>query len=952
MKHINWIILFCTLTVIIQADTGQFGIKEAGAGLSGTARYYDAGTILMNPAAAGLLSANCFTAGYSRLAWGIQGGKIERGLGAYIFRRPGIGGAGFTFTILNQDIYYSSKLGLTVAPEFRVLKRQMSLGITGNWYQTGYRPSNFEGHDDGLDPLFADGTQKDAFGVTAGFMANIYRELWFGFTVRDINEPNLAFQDTVGYGKQPMEIQSGVYYPVDWFLKPSVDFVWRNETINDKQFMRVRAGTEMYLPRGIRLRAGYDGTGIDFGLTLHAGSLFGGLDIDYALVYPLEKDLAEIGAESHHFGMSIWGLKYRPKTIDILAESVTVPELILPGVATEVTGKLYNKGKGLSEGFSVTLAAQDSAGKWKIIYPVKYLDGLPPDSVVSLAWSWIPKTEGNYTIRMTVDDDGRKIPEINGIIDEKRENNNIAETAVKAIFRGNMEFVIDERKGWVNRVDYLVEEMPLVPVIFFEPGGAGIDSTEIAMLEVYAERLVRNPDAELIIEGFFDPSDEVACTAGAELALLRAKTVREALLEINPVIESQLRIVNEIDCADPKPRIDPHVTVRDPVLVADENRRAELNVEFPGISRIFTEYTLEAGKTAVPANIEFDDAAIAVLKRNDDATLLIESGFASGEDSVLGLTRAELLRKKIFDYDPTILPGKIRLVPGWDGPIARAIFTGEGLIWSPTLSLPSIVAYDGMEPTIANIGIASTGFESVAVDSSRVDIISPEGNHIRNLSHGPGLPPASVQWDWKDEGGHLITPESWVRIRGVAYVDGEALIFRSEGKEGRMKISVKNIIRRINKLLVVQFVFDETAPSSHFLESRLDGLAYDVILQAKTSQSPAAHLAGHTDAIGAQPYNQQLSERRSSRELRVLRLYMMHHLGVKSSAELDSWLVSESISVDALGYGATRPYTIQSISARGTPVLLGNNETPRGRTVNRRVTVEHSIDEESQHIDR
>ncbi len=947
MKRLYFILLIFGIATAISADGGEFGVKETGAGLTGVARYYDAGTIVMNPAAAGLIRSNCFTAGYSRLAWGIEGSKIERGLGVYVFRRPELGGMALNFNILNQDVSYYSKLGLTVTPEFTLFRRKMAFGITGNWYQTGYRPSQFQGHDEGLDPIFADGTQEDAFGITLGLMANFYRELWFGVTARDVNEPNLAFQDTVGYGTRPMEIQAGVYYPVDWFLKPSLDFVWRNETINEDQYMRVRAGTEMYLPRGIRVRAGYDGTGIDIGLTLHAGSLFGGLDVDYAFVYPIEKDLAEAGAISHHFGLSVWGIERKPKTIDFIAEEVTPAGPAIPNVKTEVVGKLYNNGRERSEGFSVSLAVQDSLGDWKIIYPVKYLDGLPPDSVVMLTWPWTPKSEGTYNLRMTVDDDGRKLPEINGNIVERKEDNNVALMPVNVIFMGNMEFTIDQRKGWVDRVDYLVEEMPLLPVVFFEPGGTEIDSVEREMFEIYAERLKLNPDAQLVIEGFFDPSDEVACTAGAELAIRRAQAVKMEFMDIDPAIDDRIRIANEIECAEPRPRIVPQGVVRAEELVAEENRRAEIRVEYPGTKDVFAEYSLPLGQTEVPGDIQFDDSTLAILKRNDDAMLLIEGGFAVGEDSVAGLSRAEALREKLMNYDPTILPGKIRLVPGWEGPTVRAVFSGEGLIWSPTLSLPSIVGYQDIDPENVNIQVTPTGFKGVSVDSSRVDIISPGGNFIRNVFCGRGLPPKNVRWDWKDEGGHLLTPDSWARIRGIVYIAGQPLIYRSEGKQGRMKVSVRNIIRRISKLLVVQFVFDEAAPTSHFLESRLDGLAYDIIIQAKNDRRPGAQLAGHTDAIGTQPYNQQLSERRANRELKVLRLYMMHHLGIAKPAELDSWLAGEDATIGSTGYGATRPYTVQSISASGLSVVLGDNETSRGRTVNRRVTVEYSVDEAS-----
>jgi outer membrane protein OmpA-like peptidoglycan-associated protein len=143
----------------------------------------------------------------------------------------------------------------------------------------------------------------------------------------------------------------------------------------------------------------------------------------------------------------------------------------------------------------------------------------------------------------------------------------------------------------------------------------------------------------------------------------------------------------------------------------------------------------------------------------------------------------------------------------------------------------------------------------------------------------------------------------------------------------------------------VQFVFDETEPTSHFLESRLDGLAFDLIGSAKDAQSPGIQFAGHTDIIGTEKYNLDLSERRAKKELSILRLYLAHHLGFKNTPELEKWFADNNVTIGAAGYGQTKPYSLQAISADGVPVVIGDNNTPRGRTINRRVTVEHGIDE-------
>ncbi len=946
MRYKILIALLLISTAGLFADSGEFGVKEAGMGLSGTARPLDATSVYMNPSAAGVLQANCFSAGYSRLAWGIGGAAIERGMMSYIFRRPDLGGAGLSFAMLNQDVSYYARLGLTVAPEFTILGKAVSIGATGTWYQTGYRPSQFTGHEAGPDPLFADATQKNAFGLSAGVTANLWRELSLGAALRDINEPNLALQDTIAIGARPMEFQCGLYYPVHMYFRPCVDFIWRNETINEKTFMRLRAGAEARLPRGFSVRAGYDGTGIDAGLTLRAGALFGGVDIDYAFVYPIEKDLAEVGAVSHHFGVSVWGLEKQPKRIDLTAERLEASGKITAGVDNDVIGVIRNIGKEPAGGFSVSLASVDSTGKWRVIYPAKYLDSAPIDSAITLEWKWRPPEPGTYRLRMTVDDDAREVPFINGKIDEKNKENNTIEIIVVVGPAGGFRFEIAERKANVTRLEYVVEEKPLVPVIFFEPASSELDSESVALLEIYSERMMANPDAVLNIEGFFDPSDGVACTAAAELEIQRAQAVFATLIKREPSLEPRIRIVNKIGCVEPRYRIDPAKVLRDKALIAAENRRAKLWIEFPDVDSLVARYTLAPGAVDVPSSEAVNPKAIEVLERNQDALIIVEGGFAAGEDSTVGLERAEALRKRIYNEFPRLLPGKVRIFPAWNGPQVRATLNGEGVLWAPTTSEPSVVGFENLTPETAKIKIIPVDFEKVPVDSSRVEIITTDDRMIRHIGTTNGLPPAEVSWDWRDEGGHLIKPESWVNVRVTTYSGKKATEFVSEGKEGRMQMRVKDVQRRIHRLLVVQFVFDETVPTSHFLESRLDGLAHGIVTEARAGLSPSVHLSGHTDAIGTEGHNLELSSRRANRELAILRLYIAHHLGLKSSSEIDEWLAGKNSTIDAAGYGASVPYKLMAIGPDGVELLLGDDAKPRGRTVNRRVTVEHGVDED------
>ena len=70
-----------------------------------------------------------------------------------------------------------------------------------------------------------------------------------------------------------------------------------------------------------------------------------------------------------------------------------------------------------------------------------------PDSVVTLTWPWKPKNAGKYTLRMTVDDDGRMLPILNGKLDERKEDNNTAETITSVGVAGRIVFTLQPRKA-------------------------------------------------------------------------------------------------------------------------------------------------------------------------------------------------------------------------------------------------------------------------------------------------------------------------------------------------------------------------------------------------------------------------------------------------------------------------------------------------------------------------
>jgi flagellar motor protein MotB len=132
------------------------------------------------------------------------------------------------------------------------------------------------------------------------------------------------------------------------------------------------------------------------------------------------------------------------------------------------------------------------------------------------------------------------------------------------------------------------------------------------------------------------------------------------------------------------------------------------------------------------------------------------------------------------------------------------------------------------------------------------------------IKSGKGIP-SDIDWNWKVKGG-LVTPDIDVPlILSVKTKSGRMLEFESKP----IRLEMGSVSRIVRELILVEYIFDEASPTSTYLEGRIYSLARNIL----NNQGKATDvlITGHTDNIGTDRRNKELSTRRAEREYRRLR---------------------------------------------------------------------------------
>jgi outer membrane protein OmpA-like peptidoglycan-associated protein len=958
MKLKNILTIAITVALLATAaiaQVDQMGARPLGAGGAYTALAKDANAPVWNPAAMESFRNLAFTASYSRLYLGVDDDGLNEGFAGFVNHLGlyGNGGSyGMSFSQYFSDVY--SQMHVTLGYAKRLYGQadgnHLALGANFKLIRSSFNEANFSDDFDITDEVFSSGNASMAYSADVGLIFRPTNWLSIGATVKDVLQPDISISGSGGdMDLQPMTVRGGLALHYKGFT-PTVDIEYTMREINGESDMKIHAGLEKWLGKSFGLRGGLNRDEAALGLSyVKIGERFG-WGIDYAALYPVLNDLGGEFFTTHKIAVNLTLDPPPPpiRDLELVGGKVEVtPTRSVIGDVLEIRAVVENRGEIEERNVRVSVYYQDDAGMWQLAVPVERYD-FDVAERRQLSWKWSPPAKGRYTMFVAVDDKGDRLPDINGRIPEEDEDNNVGMGEFQVFLTPEGMIFPRDSKLTVSKLTLYQEEEPIIPIVFFEEGKSDIDSRYDDMLKTVAERLTDNPDVVINIRGYFDELKEPGDNA-EQLATARGRAVGNKLIALGAprdrvaIIEtgynmSRSRVGNPSE----------QVIAKDQKLMMAENRRAELSAWFPSgrdfIAEVpMTSTTLSAEAKSVLSG--YIAAMQSLLNSNPELVILIES-YHNVDDVKQGdvaFMKAAAIGKYLKaqlgeDYEERIRI-HANFQPDTDPDVVLVFPNSEGVIWRPKIGDRVFTDYlvEGREENLVQVNATV----DAGVDSFGIVIVNDKGDVVRMLAAGKGDIPSGLAWDWRNNSGELLDFDHKYFARlDVRDKMGESFLTYSD----TMEIQVSRQSKRIESLVIVLFRFNEEVPASKFLESRVEYVASRFIARAeagKANQQITAVVSAHTDSIGPEYANIQLSNARANRELNNLRRYMMYLLDMTDQAQLDKWLTDHNVSLKAKGHGEGKPYEILRWTGSTVErILLGENATPEGRTVNRRVLLE------------
>ncbi len=851
--------------------------------------------------------------GYSSLFSGVDDNIYRTYL---LYGSPDLWGFGFGagFEQLASENFSDIDLNLGIGRGFSFgTDMNISIGVKPHLFlvqYTGYDP---------LDPFFTEyGDSKTTFGLDAA-LGYKFRSIVLGVRADNIVKPNIALVDTVQAGKLGRSIDAGLSWRYRW-IRPSLGVLWDED--DPEENIRFSAALEFLLLDGLlNIVGSYQGDQFNVGLGLNP-RIGAGIttNFDYGLTNP-NGNLGEADLRHHHIGLGATIAQKEPPII--------LPEL---GVRFEnAPNEFVPLDEPMELPFDIfrSKVPLEEEVKWRLTIqgPVSASDSgtvlLDDKEIVKRNIRFTPTKRGRYDITVSIDPP----PEAT---DDTLPN------IAKISFLSTEELLASvepsKTKLEIERLTFLSEEEPFVPIIFFADSSADIPNRFDKTLEILKERLSRNPDVVIDLLGFIDANTDEP----EDLAMERAQSVFDELVK-RGVSPTSIRIGSGHDVTRERvERKSINLSAREMELVSQENRRVELKPMLKGERELIGEWAISSHIDGISGFIQQHRQ---ILCNNPDVTTQFEwqtpeegSGAYSDISAIRDLAKTLIEAECGREVDIPVI------IKQSDKKNISLSLSAEKLIYSPVQYAHSAKDFnipDLRNPIRVNIS------DPKAVKSHNLSILNANtGDTLRILSRGSGVPESVILWDWKDDNGILIDPleEYIVELKLTDVIDDD-FHFVSD----TMRVEATESIRRLSESIIIQFAFDDVTSTSHYLESRIDYFAQWImdIAQSSRIQGATIRVMGHTDPIGTKSRNEELSRMRAEKEYMSLRRHLAAILGLPNQELLDEWLGERNIKIEKQGFADTRPYEIEKMTREGQfeTFLIGDNNYPEGRSINRRVII-------------
>ncbi len=980
------LIIVSAIACLAQDIEDNMGARPLGMGRAFVGIADDGNAPLWNPAGMSFYKERVLSGMFSRLYWGIDNDAIGEGQLGYVHHFRTAGDVGLNAVILFSNLWQETRVTASYSHN---IGRHFSIGFNGRLLRNEVLENNITYSEqpgavaNGIvdprnDPFFSDnGWNKMGFTGDVGLMYRPNRKLSVGLMAANVTQPDMSFAAIGESGQVPMSIRAGGSYWIQDQILPAMDVQYLMNEVNGGNQIHHYNGLEWWFTgKTMALRAGYNaslgGEGYDptemaFGFTYRSKKALD-LQVDYAFIYPLS-EVRETGATSHKISASLRFLPPPEKLYDLALRSSKMsiyPRDAQIGETITVDAIIENLGEKAVSGYSVSLYYEDPEQGWlRATQPVVVDEKLEVGGEKEIEFKWIAPDRGHYQLFASVDDDGTILPVLRSQINEIDEENNTGaiEVDVFGLPKGTVAPV--ENTLEISQVTLIREEEPVVPIFFFDPGDDKVDERFHHLQEILGARLRENPDIDIDLYGFYDPeSDGVTPALGERLAENRAKAVRSVFMRFEQISADRIHVIEPLqyDASRTRAGLPEEHQAEDVPRAMAENRRVQMVTRVRGFEDFEPVIYLDEGsdRVEVQSLSELKKRANQIkeiIQRNPEVIFQME-GFVTEKEAtgrtrqvelsfdrafrvkqklgeILGEDFAQKYNKRLFikgNTDEYAVRGQVEI--GIDG---------EGLIYRPLEGRMAAKGYELNQDQTNFVHITSD--VEAGVDTFTVSIVDSQGEVFRILAAGHGNVPSGAPWDWKDEDGDLIDPnEEYFCKLEIKDRLGQTFTTISDP----IAVNVSKRQQQLETLVIVEFTFDEKISESGFLESRVEYVARKFIekaLEPKTSLT--AIVSGHTDVIGMEHRNRELSIERARKEEENLRRYLIYLLGLTDNSELSAWLRAHNTTLTSRGYSNKEPYVITKwIDGELVEEQIGDNNIPEGRTVNRRVVIDFIMEKE------
>ncbi len=868
--------------------------------------------VLLNPASMATVPQTQFAFDHQRYFWGIGDNLYSSSfLYAQHFINRGFGvslGYFGTEMMASQSIalHYGQRITRAEDPREETNRVGLFGGISIRLRRKGYFESNFDLADPG-DPLLANRLAKIAFSGGAGF--TYQGEDWRVFIVGDdLNMPNMALETGVT-DRLPMQIQAGGEFYLPWgelranpVLTYHSDYEDFAQDIDPTLTIR-KAFMENQLDLSLSGGRWALGMGVYYFLGERSGPGFG---------YEISMPTAGINSPSHRLAFTYRLSPPPPAYPDLAVDRVYAEGSPIIGGDLTIRAEITNEGVRTASNIPVNLVSE---GKSLGIVEIPKLG--PKESTVA-EFLWQPDDSGDYVFDVRVDDRGGQFPKFESVILELDEANNIGHCDARIYAPPHPTIDAKPPGLMVTQLISVTEDEPVVPLVFFDSADNEVDSRFDTLLSIIGQRLIANPNADVMVEGYFNPGEVEDFAAGSLLAMQRAENVVRKIVIKFPELRERVRISDDHDLERLRAEKEDFEGTRlGKIYTAQENRRAELRVY-----------------ANPPRNWRLSDRQLyaedyeTIGEKLDNNSLFEVVCIAPDIDSAFAMER------NVTDELGTRYRDRVfaREAPGED---TRVVVTAGAILYKPrAFEIPSseLRIEPGFEKTVFD---CYPGSES-AIKYSNIQVFDDHAKVIWDMEDNEMIESAS--WDWKVENGKMIEPE---RIYYAELTVKDEFGQIGESPPETLRVIKSNRRDLSERLILVQFTFAGAYGEPDYASVRMEKLARKVTTRIAQDGSLRVIIGGHTDIVGVESGNIKLSNRRAEEQYHTLRKYMMQILSLNSEDQLDAWLISHNSILSARGYGPSRPYTItRDVGGETKQILIGDNSLPEGRITNRRVEIE------------